>query len=63
MYMFYPYISLSPMKHLNKCAIAKLRFNKSFHDVPPLCKSHKFTYPNEYSEFLPVFFNRDNTYS
>ena len=56
MYMIYLCISLSPIKHPKKWAIAKLRFNKSFHDVPPLSKSHKFTYPNECGELFTCFF-------
>ena len=47
---------LSPAKHPNKWAIAKRRFNKSFHYVPPLSKSHKFTYPNQGSELFTCFF-------
>ena len=52
MYMIYPCISLPPIRHPNKWAIAKL----SFHDVRPLCKSHKFTYPNECSGLFTCFF-------
>ena len=42
--MIYPGISLSPTKNPNKWAIAKLTLNRSFHDVSPLSKSHRFTY-------------------
>ena len=46
----YTCISQSPAKHPNESATVKLRFNKNFHDVPPLCKIYKFTYPNQCTE-------------
>ena len=63
MYMIYPCISLSSTKHRNKWEIAKLRFSKSFLDVPALSKSHNLLILWVQWAFYLLFCIATNTYS